>query len=84
MIKHKKLLSRLIICNASVATAVLIYYLLVPSRSLTLSMILRSIAIFYILFAIVTVLQYLIRSKQIEKGKKKESDFLFWWEKKKL
>lgn len=83
MIKHKKLLTRLIVNNILAATVALILFLLYPPRGITLFKIAWSMALFYGTFAIVTVLQYKDLSNKIEKGKKNESDILFWWERKK-
>ena len=83
-IKYNKLLSRLIITNAISATVVWIIFLLYPPRGITLFKIAWSWALFYGGFAITTVLQYNNLSKRIDKGKYKESDFLFWWERIKM
>ena len=82
MIKYKKVLSRLIIPNATAAAAVILF-LLLQYRDLTLDRVLIILVLFILTFSILTIVEYLIISKQVEKGKKKESDFYFWWERKK-
>ena len=82
MIKHKKLLSRLIIPNATAATAVVIFNLFLL-KSFSFERVLFIIVLFFLAAAVVTIVEYLIFSKQIEAGKRKESDFMLRWERKK-
>lgn len=83
MIKHKKLLSRLIIPSAAAATAVVIFNLFLL-KNFSFKSVLIIIVLIFLMAAIVTIVEYLIFSKQIEKGERKESDFMLRWERRKL
>ena len=82
MIKHKKLLSRLIIPSAAAATAVVIFNLFLL-KNFSFKSVLIIIVLIFLMAAVVTIVEYLIFSKQIEAGKRKESDFMLRWERKK-
>ena len=82
MVKYKILLKRLANITVTVALISTLHHLW-PFQNLSIGEIAVTIVLLFILPVLfLTALLYWLYARQIDKGKKKESDFLFRWEKK--